>query len=65
MTESPNRTNFTVSRRQFWGPIAGATLGLFLPQPGGAAAVAEEPRFVIVNGWVLTRADVAGDGADT
>jgi len=66
MLDTPIRIKFVAGRRQFCLSFAAAAIGLFRPlRVGAAMAFADDDSpYIIVNGWVLTRADVAGDGAD-
>jgi hypothetical protein len=57
-----NNSIETVDRRWFCRSLAGLAAGAALIESPAALALAAEPEFVIVNGWVLTRQDLAFAG---
>ena len=67
MNESRYRSDSVVSRRRFCGSIVGLTASAIVPmRPIDAPTMAgADTEFVIVNGWVLTRADLAGGRAES
>jgi len=66
MNESWYRSGSVVSRRRFCGSVAGFAVGVICPMRSidAATTTSADSEFVIINGWVLTRADFAGEGVD-
>jgi hypothetical protein len=61
MKRSLGRIDSGMNRRAFFGSTAGLIASVALPLSSTAVALeGADSEFVVVNGWVLTRADLAG-----